>query len=210
MILWLVVFAVSIAVMAVSAGAQGLDPRMAYIHMAVAAFVSVILALLAIREIFAAARSDIAPTAIAALAARYMGLLWSWGVLGLVSTYATGILQWKEWWQFLIAFIVAAGLCLFFSAILKRDADAGNSDETFLKLGRILTIVQFIGMLAVMIGLALDGKMPPNVNARPGWEDWAANHIFFFGSLALAAVSAAALKAQSKGSIRTTVDGQQC
>jgi hypothetical protein len=210
MILWLVVFAVSIAVMAVSAGAKGLDPSMAYIHMAVAAFVSVILALLAIREILATARTDVTPTAVAAVAARYMGLLWSWGALGLLSTYATGILQWKEWWQFLIAFIVAAGLCLFFSAILKKDAETGNNDETFLKLGRVLTIVQFIGMLAVMIGLAIDGKMPPNLNARVGWEDWAANHIFFFGSLALASVSAAALKAQGKGMSRTTADEQQC
>lgn len=196
MILWLLVFAISISIMAVSAGAQGLDTSMAYVHMAVAAFVSLVMALLAIREILSLARSGAGPAAVAACAARNMGFVWSWAALSLLITYGTGILRWKEWWQFLIAFIVAAGLSLFFAAILKKDAEAGDRDETFLRLGRILTIVQFIGMIAVMIGLTLDGKMPPNLNAKVGWEDWAANHVFFFGAIALAAISAIALRAQ--------------
>jgi hypothetical protein len=209
MVLWLLVFSISIAVMAVSAGAQGLNGAMAYVHMAVAAFVSLIMALLAIREILSLARTGAGPAAVATVAARNMGFVWSWGALGLLSTYGTGILRWTEWWQFLIAFVVAAGLCLFFAAILKKDAETGSRDETFLKLGRILTIVQFVGMVAVMLGLAIDGKMPPNLNARVGWEDWAANHIFFFGAMALAAISAIALRAQRAASVAATGDEPQ-
>jgi hypothetical protein len=50
-------------------------------------------------------------------------------------------------------------------------------------------------MVVVMIGLAVDGKLMRFAKARPGWEDWAANNIFFFGAMALAAIGAHALLA---------------
>jgi hypothetical protein len=199
MVLWMLIIAASVAILAISAGAASGDKQMSYVHMAVTAAVCLSLALMAIREIRAAVVANESQPSIAAKSARFMGLVWTWGALALVVTYATGILSWKEWWHFFLAFFVAAGLSLFFSALLNKDARAGTQDDTILRIGRILAYVQFFGMLVVMIGLVIDNKMPPNLKARSGWEDWAANHIFFFGALALAAISAYAIRVQAPG-----------
>jgi hypothetical protein len=47
-------------------------------------------------------------------------------------------------------------------------------------------------MIAVVVGLLIDGKMTRFLVPRYG--DWAANNIFFFGALAIGAISAYALK----------------
>jgi len=196
MMFWMLIIAVSLAILAISAGATAGDKQMSYVHMAVTAAVCLSLALMAAREIRAAVIAGEPQSAIAAKSARFMGLVWTWGALALVITYATGILSWKEWWQFFLAFFVAAGFSLFFSALLNKDARTGTQNDTILRVGRILAYVQFFGMLAVMIGLIIDNKMPPNLKARSGWEDWAANHIFCFGALALAVISAYAIRVQ--------------
>ena len=59
-----------------------------------------------------------------------------------------------------------------------------------LKLGRVLTIGQLIGMTATIAGIAIDPDKSILSMARP---DWAANIVFVFGGLALLAVSAYAL-----------------
>lgn len=198
MVMWSLIISVSVAILAISVGSGSGDTQMAYVHMAVSAAVSLTMALLAIREIRARVTTNQSRPAIAAASARFMGLVWTWGALALAVTYATGILHWKEWWQFFIAFFVAAGLSLFFSALLNKDAEKGTEDATILKIGRVLAYVQFFGMLTVMIGLVLDRKMPPNLKPNPGWEDWAGNHIFFFGALALASISAYAIRVQGE------------
>jgi hypothetical protein len=79
---------------------------------------------------------------------------------------------------------------LLFAATMSKDAERGKNDATLLKLGRILTIVQFVGTVAAVIGLMVDpDKQFLNVEKR----DWAAQTIFLFGAIALAALSAAAL-----------------
>ena len=193
MIIWALGIAGSVALLAISAGGRGLDLRMAYVHMAIAAFVSIFIALTAIREARALHAQNASRSEIAASSARFMGLVWTWGALALVVTYGSGILSWHEWWQFFLAFFVAAGLCLFFSATLKKDADIKKDDETMLKLGHYLAVFQLIGMTIVIAGLLLDGKMTRFSAPRPGWEDWAANNIFFFGAVALVAISLVAL-----------------
>lgn len=197
MIAWITIISLSIALLAITAGGRGLEPRLALVHMVIAAIVSIVLAYLAIRDTQRLIDSKASRSLIAASTARFMGLLWSWGALGLLITYATGILSWREWWQFFLAFFVAAGLSLFFSATLKKDADAGKDDETMLSLGRYLAMAQLGGMIIVMVGLVIDGKMQRYINPRPGWEDWAANNIFFFGAFALAAISLFAIRAQA-------------
>jgi hypothetical protein len=183
----------SLALLVATAASRPLGVHMAYIHMAVAAAVSLGLALVAIRENLALRRVGAAKSAIASSTARHMGIVWTWGGLVLAATYATGVLVWREWWQFLLAFAVAAGLCLLFSAALDKDARAGREDETMLKLGRVLAIVQLIGMVIAVLGLIIDGKMTRFLNPR--YTDWAANDVFLFGALAVAAISANALRA---------------
>jgi hypothetical protein len=67
-----------------------------------------------------------------------------------------------------------------------------KKDATMLRRARYLALIQFVGMIVVMLGLLIDGKMVRFLNPRH--TDWAANNIFFFGALALAAISGYALK----------------
>ena len=121
-----------------------------------------------------------------------MGLVWIWGALSLFVTYFF-ILTWKEWLVFTGAFAAVGILCLLFAAALDNDEQKGRKDQTMLSLARYLSIGQIIGMVLAMVGLVIDGKFPVTVKANAGWQDWAANNIFFFGALAIAIITANAL-----------------
>lgn len=195
MILWMTSIAISIALLVLTAAAKLSDPNMAYAHMFIAASMSVFFALTAISDTRKLVNSDASRSAVSASSARYMGYVWVWGALALLISYGFGIVEWHEWWHFFLAFAIAGAAALFFAKLLQRDAEQGKDDETILKVSRYLGYVQFFGMLAVMLGLIIDGKMTRFLVPRHG--DWAANNIFFFGALALAAISAYALKVRS-------------
>src|SRR5690606_37967155 len=129
---------------------------------------------------------------IASSNAWYMGVIWSWGTLALIATYGTGILVWNEWWHFMLAFAVAAGLSLYFANALKKDALAGKEYQSMLRMARYLAIVQLVGMVVTMLGLVIDCKMTRFLTLR--FTDWAANNVFFFGALGIAVISAYALR----------------
>ena len=121
-----------------------------------------------------------------------MGLIWTWGALATVVTYSFDILQWREWWHFFIAMLALAGLSLFLSATLQKDADAKTEDDTMFKIARGYAMATLIGAPIVMLGLLQQGKMWrffTEAGQRPGSQDWAASNIYFFGALALAAVA---------------------
>jgi phosphatidylglycerophosphate synthase len=132
-----------------------------------------------------------------------MGLVWGWGAVCILATYALGVASWKEWWHFLIPFAVLSVACLWFARTLGRDAANGVNDEGMLKLSRNLAIGQLVGMIVTMVGLVIDGKMTRFIAPRKGWEDWPANNYFFFGALALAILSIHAIRAQSKAGTTT-------
>jgi hypothetical protein len=111
------------------------------------------------------------------------------GHLGAPLTYVF-VLSWSEWWQYVLGAGIVAALCLFFTAMLSRDAAAGREDQAMLKLARYLTLGQLVGMIVAMVGLVLDDKMPRN----PDKPDWAASSIFFFGAASLAIISLNALR----------------
>lgn len=183
---WLVTLTLGLCIVIISAGAG--EP---YFQMMAVALVAGAIALMAIFEHRHHVASGAAEAVISASTAKHMGLLWTWAALALFSTYFF-ILKWKEWMIFTIAALVIAGLCLFFAALLSRDATQGREDPALLSLGRYLTIAQLVGMIAAAIGLVIDNKFPPVIRAAP-WEYWAANNIFFFGALALGAISLNAL-----------------
>ncbi len=191
MIVWCLVIAASVAILVVTAAAQ-----MFYLHMAVAAVMALFMALAALRANTKATEAGDSEASVAALNARYMGIVWSWGSLALFITYIS-VLSWKEWWQFLIAFVLAAAISMFFAILLRREAEQDTEDPALLNLARILAIVQLAGMLAIMVGLLIDGKMQRFVGAKVH-SDWAANNVFFFGAMALALISWMAIKANRR------------
>lgn len=161
------------------------------VHMAVAAAVAAVYALQGYRVHLAQEAAGASRSAVASSNSLWMALVWLWGGLSVLVIY-TGILTWREWWQFALAFIAVGIISLGFAVMMGRDAAAGKDDATMLKLARNLTWVQLAGMVITMIGLAVDpGKRFLIIRER--WEDWAANSIFFFGAAALAVLSAYAL-----------------
>lgn len=190
LVIWMLILTISLSAMVISAAA-GLP----VVHMAVTGLVSLVMALIAVRENQTLIASGAIKSEIAASTARYMGLVWTWGALGLFITY-NFILVWKEWWQFFLAFAVLGVLCIFLATALSRDASSGKNDETMLTVGRYLTVAQLVGMMVTVIGLLIDGKMVRFMTPR--YTDWAANNIFFFGALAMAAISFNALRARDK------------
>jgi hypothetical protein len=191
MVIWILGLAAGTAALIVTAAM-----KLHYVHMLVAAIISIFIALAAYSENRAAVANGASDTELASLNARFMGMVWTWGALALIVTYLF-VLSWHEWWEFFVVFMILAGISLFFAAALREDATGRGRDETFMKLARFLTAAQLVGAVVVMAGLLIDGKMwrfKTAAGHRIGWEDWAANNIFFFGALAIGAISALALK----------------
>lgn len=185
-IVW--IFLLALGMGAVITTALANDPA---VHMAVAAGVAVAYALYGIVVHRADAAAGASRSAVASRNSMSMALVWLWGGLSVLAIY-TGILTWREWWQFALAFTAVGLISLGFGVMMGRDAAAGKDDATMLKLARNLTWVQLVGMIVTMAGLLVDpDKRFLIVRAR--WEDWAANSIFFFGAAALAILSAYAL-----------------
>jgi hypothetical protein len=187
MIIWILGIAIGIAALVVTA-----SMKLYYVHMGVAAIVSIFMALAAYADNRTARAAQVPENEIASLNARFMGAVWSWGALSMLVTYLF-VLSWREWWQYVIVFAGLACVCLFFASLLSGDKTANRGgDETMLKLARNLAMAQLVGAGIVMLGLLIDGKMwrfKTAAGQRVGWEDWAANNIFFFGAMALAAIS---------------------
>jgi hypothetical protein len=177
-LLWAVSLAAGVA-------ATVLSVRSGYgVHLALTALSClwfVVVGVLSVRRVAVAGNGE---ARLAGANASAMALVWAWAALSLLLIYVF-ILYWHEWWQYVLGAGVIAGLCLFFSMTMARDADAGREDQTLLKLARYLAIGQLVGMVLAMAGLVIDDKMPRD----PKEPDWAANTIFFFGAAALAAIS---------------------
>ena len=98
--------------------------------------------------------------------------------------------RWPEWWQFFLGMAIAAVASIVFSNTLDRDGEAGHVDQSVMKIGRILVMLQLAGCVLGMLSLVWEGKFPIDA-AQPRW---AANNILFFGALAIAAISLNALR----------------
>lgn len=161
------------------------------LHMAASGLVSLVFAGVAIREHNALTAASAPQSAIGSSTARHIGLVWAWGALGIFVTYAF-ILQerWPEWWHFFLGFAIAAAASIIFSNMLDRDTEAGRVDEAILKIGRALIIAQLIGVIVAVISMFVDGKFP----RAASYPDWAGCNIFFFGAVAIAAISINALR----------------
>lgn len=190
---WLLGIGVAVAILLVAASLN-----LYYVHMAISAVVGLVIAFCGLRE--ARRIKSRQASLLASSSFRYMGLVWTWGALALLVTYNFA-LQWREWWQFFIGFVVLAGLCLFTSATLMKDGAGKQEDATMLNVARILAAVLAVAMVITMVGLLVDGKMwryTTVAGLRPGSQDWAANNVFFFGAMAIAALASTTFAALRK------------
>lgn len=163
------------------------------LQISAAAGTCMVIALIAIREHRKLQEIGAPAIAIASSTARYLALVWAWGALTLLITYVFVLdKHWPEWWQFFLGFCFATVASVAFSALLDRDRAAGRADDTLVKVGRLLVQAQLIGMAAGIISLFVDSKFPRAATHA----DWAGCNIFFFGALAIAAISLEALRSR--------------
>jgi hypothetical protein len=188
--------AVSVVALVLTAALQAKSPLLAYLHFVVAAATAAICVAIAVYDTKRLVAAKASPSALAASNAGNLGMVWIWGAIALLVTYGTQVLTWNEWMMFFLAFFLAAGLCLFFAATLKKDAAEGKVDNSMLNIARTLTVVQLVSMGVVVIGLIADGKMTRFMTPR--FTDWAANNIFFAGAIAVGLICAYALKTVPK------------
>jgi hypothetical protein len=197
-ILWGLGIGASVTALVITAALKPDNIGMAYAHMAIAAGASIAMALIAIGRLRSEAAERKTHRALkASVSLHYMGLVWGWAMLALFATYAF-VLQWREWWHFVLAFTLLAGVCLWLAVALRKDARSNAEDDTLLTLARIVTIIHLGAGVITMLGLIIDGKMVRFL--VPRHQDWAAQNIFFFGAFALAAISWSALAAQRSDS----------
>lgn len=185
MLVWITTLTVGVCALVLAAGSGA--PQT---YMIVTALISLAIAALGLREIMALDARKAPLSAVSASTARYMGLVWAWGALALFVSYYFILEAWKEWPVFFFAFAIVAVISLLFAAAMSNDAAKGRDDATLLKIGRILTIVQFAGTIVAVIGLLVD---PDKQFLNTAKKDWAAQTVFLFGAIALGAISAAAL-----------------
>jgi hypothetical protein len=183
---WLIVLAIGIAAVALTTAMGRPDLQMLAAGITSAAF-----AFFAIRGHSGLAGAGASESAIGAATARSASLVWTWGALAILITYVFVIeTRWPEWWQFVLGFSLAAAASIGFAIALERDSAAGRVDQSLLKFGRVLVIAQLVGVALALASMFVDGKFPRAVTH----PDWAACNIFFFGALAIAAISADALR----------------
>jgi hypothetical protein len=123
--------------------------------------------------------------------ARLMALGYAWGGAAMLSIYTLTGLRWQHAWQYgLTMTLFAVGLLAYGAAIRPSDSPLRRPNA----LGAVfaLTVLQGAGAALGLAFLVMSGKI---------WghrSDWAANHIFFAGGLALVAISAIAAYTQHR------------
>jgi hypothetical protein len=183
---WMIALTLSICAIILTAALNRPD-----LHMVASGAVSIVFAITAIREHNALRASGASKSEIGSSTARNAGLVWAWGALGILVTYAFILVnRWPEWWQFFLGMSVAAVASIIFSNMLDRDNSAGRVDKSIMSVGRMLVTAQLVGVVLGMISMVYEGKFPIDISQ----PRWAANNIFFFGALAIAAISYNALR----------------
>ncbi|KAB2847732.1 MAG: hypothetical protein F9K44_12685 [Hyphomicrobiaceae bacterium] len=179
---WSFAIAFSISLMAMTAGG-----KIVPLHVLVTATITIFFALSAIYELRNSAAEGARSTDLAALATRYMTLVWIWAAIAIFVTYGL-ILNWPAWLYCIALLLTGATVCAVFAGrfgVIKSREEAREA----LSLARVLAIIQIVAMIAVIAGLAFDRP------AASRGIDWAAQSILFFGALSLLTISAYALRA---------------
>ena len=182
----------SVVLMILFAARRGDGVHMAYAHMGIAAIVAIGFAVKFFMDNNALRASGASKSAVAATTSRYVGYVAAWAATCLLTIYGTGVLIWREWITFTVVCAAIAALSLLFATMLERDAAKGKEDPGMLKLANGLAIALLAGMIITIVGFLIDQKMVRIMTPR--YTDWAANNVFFFSAIALAAISGHAIK----------------
>ena len=123
--------------------------------------------------------------------ARFMGFAYAWGSLSMATMYYLTDLYWYHAYQYSIYLGVPAIVSIVFAKTLRTSKGTGHTVAN-LKLSMYVTMVQASAMIGIIGYLIMSDKL--NVIRK----DWAADHVFFWGSISILALSILALAVQWK------------
>lgn len=112
---------------------------------------------------------------------RLTALIYAWGATVMLAVYTLSGLKWQHGWQYGSSMaLVAAGL-YGYAALLSRESSTMRASAALRRI-RALTVVHAIAAAAGLTFLVVAGKL------WAGKSDWAANHVFMAGGLAVIGV----------------------
>lgn len=123
---------------------------------------------------------------------RLIALIYAWGAAALLAVYVLGDLQWRHGWQYGSAMALIAGLLLWYVHSLGNPASAAASPAALRRAGGPLAMLHALAAAGGLVFLVGAGKLATLKG------DWAANHVFLAGGLAVIAVSLLSVRTQRR------------
>ncbi len=180
MVFWMLGITIAVSAMVIAAAMEG---RAA--HLALGLVIVVFITLSAVMAHRSATDEGKDAPRLAAILARFMGMLWAWAAIAVFITYAFILVQSQDWPGVVVVLTLGSGMCLFISNILERDAEGGQSDPKVVNFVLLIAKVQ-LGACCVALGglLAYSRFVMGGPDPR-----WAAVNLLLCTTLGLAALS---------------------
>lgn len=113
-------------------------------------------------------------------------IVYAWGASAMFTVYALSGLAWQHWWQYGAGMALLALAALLCARYLAGDHE-GSAPSQSLTILAAITTAQAIAVGIALAYLVASGKL---ATAK---ADWAANHIFIAGGVAIGLISLVSL-----------------
>ncbi len=167
MMIWVLALAGGIAGVALTAALEAKTS-----HMAATAFITLGIVAAAVNDHRSSSENGTSPYRLAALSARYIGLLWAWSGISSFVVYSF-VLEWSNWGPTVFAMFTGAVMYLFVGLVLDREARAPVPDTKAPVLLAFLNKCQF-ALAATLFGILFAMQQHPIFGAQEGGADWVA------------------------------------
>lgn len=118
-------------------------------------------------------------------------LVYAWGATAMFAIYSLSGLAWRHWWQYGAGMALLACLALLCANYLaKRRGSLEHTTARNVLIG--ITAVQAAAVAAALAYLVGSGKL------QTAKADWAANHVFIAGGVAIVLISIVSLLAHRR------------
>ena len=118
-------------------------------------------------------------------------LVYAWGATAMFAIYSLSGLAWRHWWQYGAGMTLLACLALLCANYLaKRRGSLEHTAARNVLIG--ITAVQAAAVAAALAYLVGSGKL------QTAKADWAANHVFIAGGVAIVLISIVSLLAHRR------------
>ena len=153
---------------------------------ALAALVLILTTLKVHRSFRSSAMPAAEPGRIAGTHAAFMASTYGWGGLAMLAIYLGTTLKWQHGWQYGSGMLLIAAALIFYAANVQKP-NSPFASARMLKIAKALTVAQAGAAFTALSWLIASGKLATAKN------DWAANHIFMAGGLAIVFISLLAI-----------------